>query len=399
MPSVTKRIFEHDIRYIKSVWGDQLISIQSLLPQEFNENDIINLLKTFYPHEWNFVEEKYKYYSIKDKYLKSKLHRNRYNMPTPINLLKDVSYYKYLLSNKFRKLHFNKYSEDDRMKCQKKLWEKRRTKIDKINKKINKARLKTQQVTPEFLDKLIGLYNRKNTSQKDKVYIVAELKKYYCEKVIQFFFKLNDTELNLQLRHEAYSYLQSLNFSPRLRRQKYMSIHTKNKKKKKYLKEIYAKEQYIIPFSPDELEYRIENSKEQRLKSFDYFISHSSKDGKYVQNLINEENKQNKNIFCDWINDVDYLKRHLICEATLNVIEHRLKQSKALIFVKSDNSINSIWCKYELNYFHELGKPIFFISIDSIKQNKYEINPLDDKWFLDAHYKEIALINGALINR
>lgn len=395
MPGVTKHIFNHEVREILSMWNEQLKSIQQLLPQVYHDSDIINLLKNYYPHEWNYVEEKCKYYSIKDKHIKKRLNNIRYNIQTPLNLLKKVPYYKLLLSDKFRRSYYNKYSENTCIKFKEQLWTKRKPKIDKINQKISIALQKTQQVTPEFLDKLIGLYNRKNTSQKDKVYIVAELKKYYCEKVIQFFFKLNDTELNLQLRHEAYSYLQSLNFSPRLRRQKYMSIHTKNKKKKKYLKEIYAKEQYIIPFSPDELEYRIENSKEQRLKSFDYFISHSSKDGKYVQNLINEENKQNKNIFCDWINDVDYLKRHLICEATLNVIEHRLKQSKALIFVKSDNSINSIWCKYELNYFHELGKPIFFISIDSIKQNKYEINPLIDKWFLDPQYKEIALINGA----
>lgn len=29
---------------------------------------------------------------------------------------------------------------------------------------------------PSFLDKLIGFYERKNTSQKDRMYILAELK-------------------------------------------------------------------------------------------------------------------------------------------------------------------------------------------------------------------------------
>lgn len=106
---------------------------------------------------------------------------------------------------------------------------------------------KTQQVTPEFLDKLIGLYERKNTSQKDKIYILLELKKYYNPKIIQFFFKLNDTELNFQLREEAFKHLQSFNYRPRLRCQKYMQVHTKNRKKKKFLKNIYAYENYIIP--------------------------------------------------------------------------------------------------------------------------------------------------------
>lgn len=40
---------------------------------------------------------------------------------------------------------------------------------------------KVQQVTPSFIDQLIGLYERKNTSQKDRRYILLELKKYYSD--------------------------------------------------------------------------------------------------------------------------------------------------------------------------------------------------------------------------
>lgn len=56
------------------------------------------------------------------------------------------------------------------------MWNKRSPKIDRIDKNINKALLKTQQMYPSFLDKLIGFYERKNTSQKDRMYILAELK-------------------------------------------------------------------------------------------------------------------------------------------------------------------------------------------------------------------------------
>ena len=75
------------------------------------------------------------------------------------------------------------------------------------------------------------------------------------------------------------------------------------------------------------------------MKSYDYFISHSSKDSKEVQKLIYVENQQGKNVFCDWINDIDYLKRHLLCDATLKVLDEILIQSKALIFVQSENSL------------------------------------------------------------
>lgn len=394
MPGVTKHIFDHAIRDIISMWNRELQTIKPLLPQVYTEADIINLLRQYYPHEWASVESKYIYYSTKDKFLMKHLHKTRYNMPQPEVLLKSVSAFKKLLSIKYQEFHYRNYSEVIHDKFQKELWSLRFPKIDRINKKIELAISKTQQVTPAFLDRLIGLYERKNTTQKDRVYILAELKKYYCEKIIQFFFKLNDTELNRQLREEAFYHLQSFNFSPRLRKQQFMRTNTKNKKRKRFLKNVYSKERYDIPFNPDELEYRIENSLEQKLKSFDYFISHSSKDGKIVQDLIIAENQQGKNVFCDWINDVDYLKRHLICDATLKVIEYRLQQSNALIFVESENSINSIWCQYELNYFYELKRPIYLISKNSIKDKKYELKLIEDYWFLNPNYKNIISIES-----
>lgn len=70
----------------------------------------------------------------------------------------------------------------------KNLLDKRRLpKIEKRQEKIEKAKKRAQEMEPEFLDALMGLYDRKNTSQKDKVYIFLELEKYYCKKTINFF--------------------------------------------------------------------------------------------------------------------------------------------------------------------------------------------------------------------
>ena len=397
MPGVTKRISDHEIRDIISMWSQQIKTIQPILPYEYGKEEVIALLKEFYPHEWQSVEYKHLYYKKKDEHIKKHTGRTRHNMPLASKLLDRVPLFQKILTDEYRLRWHTIFSLDTQELERQALYTKRKPKIDKVDKKIAVAKAKTQQVTPDFIDKLIGLYERKNTSQKDRMYILLELKKYYNPTVINFFFKLNDTEINSQLRWSAFYHLQSFNYAPRARRQKYMSVHTKNKKRKQYLKNVYPYETYDIPKTPQELEYRIDNSKEQLLKEYDYFISHSSKDSESVQSLIVAENQQKKNVFCDWINDVDYLKRHLVCDATLKVIERRMEQSRALLFVESENSINSIWCKYELNYFSELKKPIFTITKENIDAGVFTLQPMQNAWYLDSNYKKLALLEGATI--
>lgn len=373
MPGVTKRIYEHELMDILIMWNNQLKTIERLLPQFYTNEDVISLLKHFYPHEWNSVQAKYEYYATKDKHIKRRTGKTRYNMPSPEKLINRSQVFKRIKSSKKKSEYSKLYNQETVDYEYQKLEEKREPKIERINKKIESAKLKTQQMTPDFLDRLIGLYERKNTSQKDRMYILLELKKYYNYRVIQFFFKVNDTELNKQLRETAFYHLQSFNFQPRLRRQKYMQIHTKNKKRWEFLKKEYPFQTYSIPLDPDELEYRINNSAEQKVKSYDFFISHSSKDSKMVQRLILYLNSKGKNVYCDWISDSDYLKRNLVREATLKVIEKRLEQSDSVLFVSSPRSEDSIWCKYELNYFLSLNKPICQISISDIENEKFAI--------------------------
>lgn len=208
---------------------------------------------------------------------------------------------------------------------------------------------------------------------------------------------MNDTELNKQLRWDAFYHLQSFGYRPRARRQKYMQVHTENKKRREYLKNVYPNETFSLIQTPNELEYRINNSKEQKLKKYDFFISHSYKDSALVQKLIEHENLNGNDVFCDWINDSDYLKRHLLCSATLSVIEKRLEQSDALLFLHSENSISSVWCKYELNYFRALGRPIYTISADDVENSMYSLQLEVDNWFVDENYKNLVHIEESKI--
>lgn len=171
-----------------------------------------------------------------------------------------------------------------------------------------------------------------------------------------------------------------------------MQVHTDNKKRKQHLKKEYAKERFSIRAIPDELEYRIKNNfRDQKFKSYVYFISHSYKDHLVVQKLIEYLNKNNKNVYCDWICDTDYLKRKLVCDATLSVIEKRLDQSKAVLLVMSADSYASKWVKYELNYFAAKKKTIYVINAEDIGNGIMGIEELKDNWFIDPDYRNIKL--------
>lgn len=377
------------------MWDTHLRCIRKVLPQTYSHEDIVDALKLYYPHEWFSVEMKYLYYTKKDKYLVNRFGKARYNMAPAEQLLQQTKQYQFLMSIDTKNQYSKDFSEESLAAERQALWAKRGPKIQAINEKIDRAKSKVQQVTPAYIDQLIGLYERKNTNQKDRVYILTELKKYYSPEIIQFFYKLNDTELNKQLRWDAFYHLQSFNYHPRARRQKYMQVHTNNKKRRDYLKNVYPNETSSIIQTPDELEYRINNSKEQKLKKYDFFISHSYKDSELVQKLIEHENRNGKDVFCDWINDSDYLKRQLLCSATLSVIEKRLEQSDALLFLYSENSKDSVWCKYELNYFYALGRPIYTISADDVKNSVYSLQLEKDLWFIDENYKKLVCLEAS----
>lgn len=392
MAGVTKHIYDHEIRDIQAEWSKQLKAISKVLPRNYEKTDILKLLKKYYPHEWKAVEYKKQYYDIKDRHIKRHKGKSRYNMQKPDKLLEFNPMYKRLLKRENREKYAKSFSQE---KCEEEeavLWKTREKKIRKIDEKISKAVSKTQTVTPDFLDSLIGLYEKKSTSQKDRVYIIYELEKYYNPKVISFFFKCNDTEMNEQLRNIAFKHLQSFNYQPRLRKQQFMQVHVRDKNRKKYLMDVYPYETFDIDHTPKELEYRLHVGREQKVKSYKYFISHSSADAETVQKLIDYENRKNILVFCDWINDSDYLKRKLACEATLRVIEWRLRQSEELIFVRSEKSMMSVWCQYELNFFHELDKPIVVIDKESIDNGIFKFNNYDEKEYLNNRYREMVLI-------
>lgn len=58
MSGVTKHIYERDVIDINVMWNKQLKEIEKVLPRTYGKDDILLLLKTYYPHEWKSVEYK-----------------------------------------------------------------------------------------------------------------------------------------------------------------------------------------------------------------------------------------------------------------------------------------------------------------------------------------------------
>ena len=364
--------------------------LKPILPEKYDEQIILYLVKKYYPFEWRILCEQYDEYSKADKKLVRFGKKRRYNMQRPEKVILQLPVVRDLFTNGVREKHKKQFIPASYEKKLRDFEVKRNKMIQARQARIDQALIKAQQMGPVFLDKLMGCYDRKNATLKDRVYILAELKKYYCPKVVNFFKKIAHKELNFQLREEAVRHLLAFGHYARLRKQKYMQVHTSNKKRKKRLKKEYAKERFSIQAIPNELEYRIQNNlRDQKFKHFDYFISHSYKDHEQVQKLIVYLNHNDKNVYCDWISDSDYLKRHLVCDATLEVIEKRLEQSQAVMFVQSDNSCISPWVKYELNYCTALKKTIYVICKEDIINDSMFFKALEDDWYIDPDYKNL----------
>ena len=149
--------------------------------------DIISAIEVYYPYEWRIIVERYKEYSQADKKLQKFGKRPRYRMPTPEHLLFGLKVTKHLLSPEHMEWHRSNYFCDERVRNVEQFISIRKKKVSKRDDRIKKALKRTQRMEPEFLERLMGLYDRKNVSQKDKVYIIKELEKYYCPKVVNFF--------------------------------------------------------------------------------------------------------------------------------------------------------------------------------------------------------------------
>ena len=377
MSGRTKRKYmEELIKFNKSL-KVPLSTIQSVLPVNYNRNNILNLFKELYTYEWNIIEERYKLYKSKDEFLKKVGKKVRYQPTQPKDYLFELQKVKQMLSQGQRTLHKKNFNEDSRLKKLSELREKSKLRISKINEKAHVAKENMQDIEPIYLDIFIHAYHKKRITTEEKMEIVKELQKYNSEKVLKFFYKLNDSERNTQIRRIAFMHSQSLG--------KYVRLRKGFKGKQKS----YMTERAKFDMKPIDLLERIRNDSIQNKKKFDYFISHSFEDNELVIQIKNQMNRLNLHVYCDWLNDTDFLKRTYASEYTKIVLKKRIEQSSKVLFLRSKNTNDqqnnffSEWVEMEILYAKKLSKDIE--CIDLIQDGKCEFKLFEEEIILEGN--------------
>ena len=354
MPGKAKRKYEGElIRFAKRLRRPLELVVETLKPG-YTENDLLQAFKDYYPFEWEEICERWKNYSEKDEFLKQKKGMTRYNPLKPEEYFFSLMKVKYLLSKEFRERHKQNYSEQLRVTKAEALKLKREERIKKRQQRIEMYTEDLQQVDPGFIDALIYAYHDRHNSINDKMEIFKEIQKYDCEKSRQFFWKLNDSERNNQIRNLAFEHLQKSGHYVKLRK------GFKGKKK------TYQIERSTFEGTPQALAKKLQDDRSvQGLKHYDVFISHSSRDKNYVRQVVEEANAIGLNCYVDWTADNDFLKRSMVSEYTKEVLKVRMKQSQKLLYLSSDISRSSQWVSFELDYYKNyLQREILMIILD-----------------------------------
>lgn len=208
MVGEAKRKYDGElIRFAKSLRRPLDLVVETLKP-DYSANDLLQAFKDYYPFEWKEICERWKVYSEKDEFLRQKKGNTRYNPLKPEEYFFSLQKVEHLLSEGFRKKHKQNYNEQFRVEKTNELRSQRNRKIEKRRKRIEEYTEDSQRVDPGFLDALIYAYHDHRNSTSDKMEIFKEIQKFECEKAIQFFWRLNDSERNSELRNLAFMHLQ-----------------------------------------------------------------------------------------------------------------------------------------------------------------------------------------------
>ena len=362
MPGKTQRKHVGDTIDICKKLKRPLYFVAEVMPTNYNGDVFLTMFKELYPHDWNMIEGRCKQSREKDAFLRSVGKKERYKTHSPEAFFFAMPAVKRILSPQHKMKHKASYDENIRNEKYNALKERRHKRNVEIRSKISKNTELMQIVEPYYIDALIFAYRRRGITTEEKMEIVVEMGRYICDKTIRFFYQINYSERNNQIRNIAFKHLQKCGQYVKLRK----GFQGKQKS--------YMTERTNYNMTPEDLKQRLDADTIQGKKRFGAFMSHSYKDVGIVKKVVRILNEQGVSCYCDWTSDNDFLKRALVSEYTKEVLKVRIAQSDYLFFIRTDNSmtrdkINSPWIEMELDHAEELNKDICYIDLlnDGVK--------------------------------
>ena len=344
----TARQFSNMYIKYKQQFKKPLSNVANIMHIGFSDNDFTNKFKELYPDLWFDLNSQYEYWHKKNEFIISKGKKSRYNFRKPNNFLLDCAFN---IIREHRKKHKQGESlqVEQQMKLSNSIVENSKNRLKKkIDKDMSNMKY-LQEIHPTYADYFIDSYF-KTHDLHTKLEIMRELSKYKSEKIIEFFYKVNAGR-NCSLKKEAMTYIQALQLPFILRRKKKGKIN--------YIDNEIVKNDS----SPEILLQRLFVNNLEKHKKYDVFISHNSVDEKYVIDVYKDFNKYGLVAYVDWVSDKFDLKRTWCNVSTAKVIRERIRQCQCVVYIWSENILNSQWCPWELGYADALGKSICILGL------------------------------------
>ena len=363
MPGKTKRKYQGETIRISRSMTRPLNQIVKTLKPGYTGKELLARYREYYPYVWEMLEERYRVYRAKDAFLKRKGKKTRYHPVRAEKFFFSLQKVKQLLSRGYRVRHEREYDEAERARIELEYRQKCERRNVKRRRKREEQHLDVQEIDPGFLDAMMVASHQRGATTNDKMEICKEIQKFDCEKTWEFFWKLNDSERNNQIREYAFHILQRTGHYVRLRK------HFEGKQRS------YMREKADIVGTPELLAQQLQQETSvQYAKTYDLFVSHSYQDKEQVRSFVKQANAAGLSCYVDWTADREFLRRSLVSQYTEEVLKFRMQHAKRLVYLSSERSRASKWVAFELQYYHDvIQREILMVVLDGEDSHDFPI--------------------------
>lgn len=327
----------------KRKFKDPIHIVGEIMPKDFSDEFFVEAFKRLYPNLWIDLEKQYDYWHKKNNELIKYGKKSRYNFRKPYNFILDCSYNcrMRLRTNPNRIiLNSNQIEELERS-----IQENSLRKLEDQQNKLSNNLYRIQEIEPSYAKAYISEYFASHDLH-ERLEIIRELSKYKSDEIVSFFYKVNACTRNFSLKEESMHYIQGLGLP--------FYLKGKRKGKKSYI----DNEKVHNESSPEVLMKRLQIDRLEKLKKFDIFLSHNSKNEEQIVRFYKNINKFGYIVYVDWVNDKFDLRREWCNSTTADVIKKRIEQSSVFVIYVTKDTLSSLWCAWELGYADALRKKI-----------------------------------------